>query len=85
VTIATVINLTPATLLDPGFEARVFAGRVEAAGLRPRQITLECTEQAASAVVPLKRQVKALPRRASDLRSTTRAPATRAPATRASP
>jgi EAL domain-containing protein (putative c-di-GMP-specific phosphodiesterase class I) len=57
------INLAPATLLDPAFEARGFGERVRAAGLSPRQITLECTEQqAVSDVVPLKRQVKALRR-----------------------
>jgi EAL domain-containing protein (putative c-di-GMP-specific phosphodiesterase class I) len=57
------INLTPASLLDPVFEARRFAATVVEAGLNPRQITLECTEQqAVSDVVPLKRQVKALRR-----------------------
>ena len=57
------INLTPATLLDGAFEARALGDRVHAAGLSPRQITLECTEQqAVSDVVPLKRQVKALRR-----------------------
>ena len=45
----------------PAFEASAFADLVEAHGLSPRQITLECTEQqAVSDVVPLKRQVKAL-------------------------
>ncbi|HXG39906.1 MAG TPA: EAL domain-containing protein [Candidatus Limnocylindrales bacterium] len=57
------INLTPATLLDPSFQAVALAERVRAAGLTPRQVTLECTEQqAVSDVVPLKRQVKALRR-----------------------
>lgn len=57
------INLTPASLLDPQFEARAFVAMVRAVGLSPRQITLECTEQqAVSDVVPLKRQVKALRR-----------------------
>ena len=57
------INLTPASLLDPQFEARRMRDMVRAAGLNPRQITLECTEQqAVSDVVPLKRQVKALRR-----------------------
>ncbi len=57
------INLTPASLLDRAFEAKTFAETVRAAGLSPRQITLECTEQqAVSDVVPLKRQVKALRR-----------------------
>jgi EAL domain-containing protein (putative c-di-GMP-specific phosphodiesterase class I) len=57
------INLTPASLLDSAFEARAFAQTVRNAGLTPRQVTLECTEQqAVSDVVPLKRQVKALRR-----------------------
>lgn len=57
------INLTPASLLDPQFEAKAFVAMVRAVGLSPRQITLECTEQqAVSDVVPLKRQVKALRR-----------------------
>jgi EAL domain-containing protein (putative c-di-GMP-specific phosphodiesterase class I) len=57
------INLTPASLLDPQFEARKLRDMVRAAGLNPRHITLECTEQqAVSDVVPLKRQVKALRR-----------------------
>jgi EAL domain-containing protein (putative c-di-GMP-specific phosphodiesterase class I) len=57
------INLTPASLLDPAFEARAFAETVRAIGLAPRQLTLECTEQqAVSDVLPLKRQVKALRR-----------------------
>jgi len=57
------INLTPASLLDPSFEARAFAATVRAVGLSPRQLTLECTEQqAVSDVLPLKRQVKALRR-----------------------
>jgi EAL domain-containing protein (putative c-di-GMP-specific phosphodiesterase class I) len=57
------INLTPASLLAPAFEARAFAAAVRASGLSPRHITLECTEQqAVSDVLPLKRQVKALRR-----------------------
>jgi EAL domain-containing protein (putative c-di-GMP-specific phosphodiesterase class I) len=57
------INFTPASLLDPRFEASALADLVEEHGLSPRQITLECTEQqAVSDVVPLKRQVKALRR-----------------------
>jgi EAL domain-containing protein (putative c-di-GMP-specific phosphodiesterase class I) len=57
------INFTPASLLDPRFEAGALADLVEEHGLSPRQITLECTEQqAVSDVVPLKRQVKALRR-----------------------
>jgi EAL domain-containing protein (putative c-di-GMP-specific phosphodiesterase class I) len=57
------INFTPASLLDPQFEAKAFAAMVAEAGLTPRQITLECTEeQAVPDVVQLKRQVKALRR-----------------------
>ncbi|MFL5727015.1 MAG: EAL domain-containing protein [Chloroflexota bacterium] len=57
------INFTPASLLDPQFEAAVFAHMVRDAGLEPREITLECTEQqAVSDVVPLVKQVKALRR-----------------------
>jgi EAL domain-containing protein (putative c-di-GMP-specific phosphodiesterase class I) len=57
------INLTPASLLARGFEAKAFVAMVRTFGLSPRQITLECTEQqAVSDVVPLKRQVKALRR-----------------------
>ncbi len=57
------INFTPASLLDPRFEARALAAMVRAGGLSPNQVTLECTEQqAVSDVVPLKRQVKALRR-----------------------
>jgi EAL domain-containing protein (putative c-di-GMP-specific phosphodiesterase class I) len=57
------INFTPASLLDPRFEANALADMVQEHGLSPHQITLECTEQqAVSDVVPLKRQVKALRR-----------------------
>jgi EAL domain-containing protein (putative c-di-GMP-specific phosphodiesterase class I) len=57
------INLTPASLLDPTFEATALADLVRKAGLDPRRVTLECTEQqAVPDVVPLKRQVKALRR-----------------------
>ena len=57
------INLTPASLLDPAFEATVLAASVRAAELEPSQITVECTEQqAVSDVAPLQRQVKALRR-----------------------
>jgi EAL domain-containing protein (putative c-di-GMP-specific phosphodiesterase class I) len=57
------INLTPASLLDPAFEATALAARVKAAGLELHQITIECTEQQAVAdVAPLQRQVKALRR-----------------------
>jgi EAL domain-containing protein (putative c-di-GMP-specific phosphodiesterase class I) len=57
------INFTPASLLDPTFEAKAFAAMVAEAGLRPSQITLECTEQqAVSDIGPLIRQVKAIRR-----------------------
>jgi EAL domain-containing protein (putative c-di-GMP-specific phosphodiesterase class I) len=57
------INFTPASLLDSHFEAKALAAMVNAAGLSPRNITLECTEQqAVSDVVPLMKQVKALRR-----------------------
>lgn len=57
------INMTPASLLDPGFGSEALAAMVREAGLEPNQITLECTEQqAVPDVVPLKRQVKALRR-----------------------
>jgi EAL domain-containing protein (putative c-di-GMP-specific phosphodiesterase class I) len=57
------INLTPASLLDPQFEATRLAEMAVAAGLSARQITVECTEQqAVSDVVPLIRRVKALRR-----------------------
>ena len=57
------INFTPASLLDKQFEAKGLAQLVKDAGLTPRQVTLECTEQqAVPDVVPLMRQVKALRR-----------------------
>jgi EAL domain-containing protein (putative c-di-GMP-specific phosphodiesterase class I) len=57
------INLTPFSLLDPAFEASSLAAQVRAAGLEPRQITIECTEQqSVPDVFPLQRQVKALRR-----------------------
>jgi EAL domain-containing protein (putative c-di-GMP-specific phosphodiesterase class I) len=57
------INLTPASLLDPVFDAAALAARVRAADLDTHQITIECTEQQAVAdVAPLQRQVKALRR-----------------------
>jgi EAL domain-containing protein (putative c-di-GMP-specific phosphodiesterase class I) len=57
------INFTPASLLDPQFEASSFARMVKEAGLHPKQVTLECTEQqAVSDVGPLVKQVKALRR-----------------------
>jgi len=57
------INLLPASLLSPAFEAAAFATRVREAGLSPRQIVVECTEQQAIADLPrLKKQVRALRR-----------------------
>jgi EAL domain-containing protein (putative c-di-GMP-specific phosphodiesterase class I) len=57
------VNLTPASLLDPRFEAASVAAMVRDAGLDPRQITLECTEQQAVAdVVRLQKATKALRR-----------------------
>ena len=57
------INLTPASLLDPAFDAAALADMVHAEDLQTRQITIECTEQQAVLdVVPLQRQVKALRR-----------------------
>lgn len=57
------INLTPATLLAPAFEAPRLDAQVRAAGLNPAQITIECTEQqAVSDLAPMQRQVKALRR-----------------------
>jgi EAL domain-containing protein (putative c-di-GMP-specific phosphodiesterase class I) len=57
------INLLPASLLAPHFEASAFAARVRRAGLSPRQIVVECTEQQAVAdIARLKKQVRALRR-----------------------
>jgi EAL domain-containing protein (putative c-di-GMP-specific phosphodiesterase class I) len=57
------INLLPASLLSPHFEAGAFDERVRAVGLAPRQIVVECTEQQAVGDVPrLKKQVRALRR-----------------------
>ena len=57
------INLTPASLLDPRFEAAAFAELVRGAGLDPRQMTIECTEQQAVADVErLQKAVRALRR-----------------------
>ena len=57
------INLTPFSLLHPAFEASALAAQVRVAGLDPRQITIECTEQQSVAdVVPLQRQVRQLRR-----------------------
>ncbi len=57
------VNVTPASLLDPAFDARQLAEQVRAAGLAPAQITIECTEQqSVGDVLPLKRRVRALRR-----------------------
>ncbi len=57
------VNFAPASLLDPRFDPQSLVARVRAAGLSPRQVTLECTEQQAIAdVVRLKRAVRALRR-----------------------
>lgn len=57
------LNFTPASLLDPQFEAATFAAQLRAAGLEPTQVTLECTEQqAVSDIGPMVKQVKALRR-----------------------
>ena len=57
------INLLPTSLLAPHFAAAAFADRVRRAGLSPRQIVVECTEQQAVADIPhLKKQVRALRR-----------------------
>lgn len=57
------INLTPASLLAPTFEANRLAELVRAKGLDPRHVTLECTEQqSVSDMLPMRRQVKALRR-----------------------
>lgn len=57
------VNVTPAALQDERFDARRLAERVRAAGLEPRQLTFEVTEQqAVPDVVPLRRQVRALRR-----------------------
>ena len=57
------INLLPASLLAPYFEASALADRVRRIGLSPRQIIVECTEQQAIADIPrLKKQVRALRR-----------------------
>ena len=55
------INLTPFSLLDPAFEATALGALVRAAGLDPRQITVECTEQqSVSDIVALQHQVRTL-------------------------
>ena len=57
------INVTPPSLLDPRFEAAAFAALVRDAGIDPRNVTLECTEQQAVADVDrLRKAVKALRR-----------------------
>ena len=57
------INLTPASLLDPRFDAASLTAMVRAADLQPCQVTVECTEQQAVLdVVRLQRAVKALRR-----------------------
>ncbi|HEY4633418.1 MAG TPA: EAL domain-containing protein [Candidatus Limnocylindrales bacterium] len=57
------INVTPASMLDPRFEAKNLADQVRASGLSPQRVTLEVTEQqAVDDVEPLRRQVKALRR-----------------------
>ena len=57
------VNVTPPSLLDPRFEAPAFATMVRDAGLDPRNVTLECTEQQAVADVDrLQKAVKALRR-----------------------
>ena len=57
------INLTPVSLLDPAFEPAVLGTQVRAAGLDPRQITIECTEQqSVSDIGALQRRVRALRR-----------------------
>ena len=62
-TLRLAINLTPSSLLDPTFEAASFAAMIRDAGLDPRQLTIECTEQQAVAdVVHLQKAVRALRR-----------------------
>jgi EAL domain-containing protein (putative c-di-GMP-specific phosphodiesterase class I) len=57
------VNVTPPSLLDPRFDAPTFAAMVREAGLDPRNVTLECTEQQAVAdVMRLQKAVKALRR-----------------------
>lgn len=57
------INLLPTSLLAPHFEATAFADLIRGAGLSPRQIVVECTEQQAIAdMARLKKQVRALRR-----------------------
>jgi EAL domain-containing protein (putative c-di-GMP-specific phosphodiesterase class I) len=57
------INVTPTSLLAPAFEPRALAAVVREAGLTPRQVTVECTEQQdVGDPERLVRQVKALRR-----------------------
>jgi EAL domain-containing protein (putative c-di-GMP-specific phosphodiesterase class I) len=57
------INLTPSSLLHPSFEAAAIGAQVRAAGLDPRKITIECTEQqSVSDIGALQRQVRTLRR-----------------------
>ena len=57
------INFTPASLLDSQFEPKTLASMVVAAGMKPRHVTLECTEQqVVSDMGSMARQVKALRR-----------------------
>ncbi len=56
------INLMPASLVHPAFEAKTLALRVREVGLEPQHITIECTEQQSVA------DVRALQRRVKQLR-----------------
>jgi EAL domain-containing protein (putative c-di-GMP-specific phosphodiesterase class I) len=57
------INFTPASLLDSQFEPKTLATMVVAAGMKPRHVTLECTEQqVVSDMGSMAKQVKALRR-----------------------
>jgi EAL domain-containing protein (putative c-di-GMP-specific phosphodiesterase class I) len=57
------VNVAPASLLDPAFDAAALAEQARDCGLAPTQITIECTEQQAVAdVLPLKRKVRAMRR-----------------------
>jgi EAL domain-containing protein (putative c-di-GMP-specific phosphodiesterase class I) len=57
------INFTPASLLDSQFEPKTLASMVVAAGMKPRHVTLECTEQqVVSDMGSMAKQVKALRR-----------------------
>jgi EAL domain-containing protein (putative c-di-GMP-specific phosphodiesterase class I) len=57
------INVLPASLADPSFEARGFAHQCRAAGVDPSVVTLECTEQQTAP------DVAALARRVARLRA----------------